>query len=93
MATVTGARVSGDLSIAHVYISTLGDTDAARQDAFRFIEDLAPRIRTELASRIRHQVRRIPELRFVHDDSWTEAARIEELLDAARKERLDRGDE
>lgn len=92
MATVTGARVTRDLSIAYVYLSCLGDTQAERQNVFNRLNELTPRVRTELGARIRHQLRRIPELRFIHDESLTEAARIEELLDAARKERQDRGD-
>ena len=90
MITVTGARVTGDLSIAYVYVSMLGDTQDERLSAFRNVEEQTARVRNELAMRIRHQVRRIPELRFVQDESLTAAARIEELLDVARRERLER---
>ncbi|MFV1981658.1 MAG: 30S ribosome-binding factor RbfA, partial [Rhodothermia bacterium] len=92
MATVTGVRVTRDLSIAHVYVSCLGETIESRQKALDSLVELTPRVRNELAGRIRHQVRHIPELRFVLDESLTEAARIEELLDAARRERQERGD-
>jgi ribosome-binding factor A len=93
MATVTGARVTGDLSIAYIYVSCLGQTEQERANVFDRLVDLTPRIRSELGNRIRNQVRHIPELRFVHDKSLIEAARIEELLDVARRERLGRGDE
>ena len=92
MATVTGVKVTRDLSIAYVYVSSLGETNDERTRAHARLVELAPKVRNELAVRIRHQVRRIPEIRFLHDDSLTEAARIEELLDEARKERLARGD-
>ncbi len=92
MATVTGVRITRDLSIAHVYVSCLGETKESRQKTLDTLVELAPRVRNELAGRIRHQVRHIPELRFVLDESLTEAARIEELLDAARRERQERGD-
>ena len=92
MATVTAVRVTGDLSIAHIYVSCLGDTVEARRASLQVVVDLTPRIRKDLAARIRHQVRRIPELRFVLDESLTEAARMDELLDVARRERQDRED-
>lgn len=90
MFTVTGARVNRDLSIAYVYVSSLGDTREQRENAFQRLEELTPRLRSELAARIRHQVRHIPEIRLMFDDSLHHAARIEELLDEARRERADR---
>lgn len=93
MVTVTGAKVTNDLSIAHIYVSCLGDTHEERTNSFNRIVELTPRVRNQLGMRIRNQVRRIPEIRFVLDNTLTEAARIDELLDAARKERLERGDE
>ena len=92
MATVTAVRVTGDLSIAQIYVSCLGETVEARRASFDVLVDSTPRIRNELATRIRHQVRRIPELRFTLDESLSEAARIEELLDVARRQRHDGGD-
>ncbi|HEX9658811.1 MAG TPA: 30S ribosome-binding factor RbfA [Rhodothermales bacterium] len=90
MFTVTGARVNRDLSIAYVHVSSLGDSPEQRMNAFKRLEELTPRLRSELASRIRHQVRHIPEIRLMLDDSLNHAARIEELLTAARKERAGR---
>jgi ribosome-binding factor A len=90
MFTVTEARVNRDLSIAYVYVSCLGDSREQRLNAFQRLEELTPRIRAELASRIRHQVRHIPEIRLMLDESLNHAARIEELLVEARKERAGR---
>lgn len=90
MFTVTAARVNRDLSIAYVYVSSLGDSREQRLNAFQRLEELTPRLRSELASRIRHQVRHIPEIRLMFDDSLNHAARIEKLLDQARKERAGR---
>ncbi len=90
MFTVTSARVNRDLSIAYVYVSSLGDSEEQRLNAFKRLEELTPRIRSELASRIRYQVRHVPEIRLMFDDSLNHAARIEELLVAARKERESR---
>ena len=90
LVTVTDARATNDLSIAYVYVSILGTSDEERQVAFSQIEKAAPEIRQSLASRIRHQVRSIPELRFILDESLERAAHIEELLEEARAERMER---
>lgn len=92
MATVTGSKVTRDLSIAYIYVSCLGRTEEERRNAFNRLVERTPQIRNDLGSRIRNQVRHIPELRFLYDDSLQEAARIEELLDEARRERQERGD-
>jgi len=94
MVTITHARVTGDLSIAYLYASVMGDTSEEREATFRQLENLTDEIRTQLASRIRHKVREIPELKFFHDESLEEAKRMENLFDRIREERERRlGDE
>lgn len=92
MVTVTRARMTGDLSIAYVYASVMGDTSEEREATFRQLKSLAPEIREELASRIRHKVREIPELKFFHDESLQKAKRMENLFERIREEREHRGD-
>lgn len=87
LVTVTNVRVTNDLGIAYVYLSVLGEEEGRRQIAFRRVEDLAPQVRHALAQRIRHQVRKIPELRFFLDETQQQAARMEELFDRIRAER------
>jgi ribosome-binding factor A len=87
MVTITRARVTGDLSIAYLYASVMGDTAEEREATFRQLESLADEIRNQLASRIRHKVREIPELKFFHDESLEEAKRMENLFDRIREER------
>ncbi len=89
LVTVTGVRVTNDLGIAYVNVSILGEDPARQQIAFRRLEDLAPQVRHALAQRIRHQVRKIPELKFFLDDSQQQAARMEELFERIRAERGD----
>jgi ribosome-binding factor A len=92
MVTVTRARMTGDLSIAYVYASVMGDTTEEREATFRQLKSLAPEIREKLASRIRHKVREIPELKFFHDESLQKAKRMENLFDRIREERQRRED-
>ena len=87
MVTITRARVTGDLSIAYLYASVMGDTAEEREATFRQLESLADEIRDQLASRIRNKVREIPELKFFHDESLEEAKRMENLFDRIREER------
>jgi ribosome-binding factor A len=92
MVTVTRARMTGDLSIAYVYASVMGETTEEREATFRQLKSLAPEIREKLASRIRHKVREIPELKFFHDESLQKAKRMENLFDRIREERQRRED-
>ncbi|MEM8599637.1 MAG: 30S ribosome-binding factor RbfA [Bacteroidota bacterium] len=91
MLTITGARVTKDLGIAYLDVSVLGDTEAQRKVAFRRLEDIAPQVRTALAGRVRHQMRRVPELRFFLDERQQEAAHMEDLFAKIRAERAARG--
>jgi len=90
MVTVTDVRVTADLGIATLNVSVLGENPGRREIAFRRIQELTPQIRQALASRIRHQVRRIPELRFFLDDTAQRAQRMEEIFAQIR---ADRGEE
>ena len=90
LVTVTGVRVTKDLGIAYIDVSVMGEEQARRMIALRRLEDIAPQVRTALAQRIRHQVRRIPEIKFFLDETQQQAARMEELFDQIREERNDR---
>lgn len=87
MVTITHARVTGDLSIAYVYASVMGDTKEKRKATFKQLEGLTPEIRDYLASRIRHEVKTIPELKFFLDESLQKAKRMETLFDRIQEER------
>lgn len=95
LVTVTGVRVTKDLSIAYVDVSVYGADLPARQASFRHLEELTPQIRSSLADRIRHQVRAVPDIRFFLDESLHEAKRMDELFDRIRaeRERRETGDE
>lgn len=87
MVTITHARVTGDLSIAYLYASVMGDTSEKREATFEQLKALTPEIRNKLASRIRHQVKEIPELKFFLDESFQKAKRMESLFDRIQEER------
>lgn len=87
MVTITRARMTGDLSIAYVYASVMGDDSEQREATFKQLKALTPEIREELASRIRHKVKEIPELKFFLDESMQRAKRMENLFDRIQEER------
>jgi ribosome-binding factor A len=91
--TVTDVRVTKDLGIAYVHVSVLGDSAGQRAAAFRRVEALTPQIRQALAARIRHQVRRIPELRFFLDEGQQHAAHMDALFAQIRASRGQDGTE
>lgn len=87
--TVTKVRMTPDLLIAKVYLSILApgrDDDAI----FEYLKEHNADIRKKLASKIKNQVRRIPELHFYKDDTAEYVDRMEHLFDKIRKEREQR---
>jgi ribosome-binding factor A len=87
MVTITDARITKDLSIAYIYASVMGDTEAERKATFKQLEALSDEVRSSLANRIRHQLRTVPEVRFFLDESLQRAKRMENLFDRIRAER------
>ncbi len=78
MISVTRARVSPDLSICTAYLSVFPSEKA--EEMIKNITANEKRIRYELGTRVRNQLRIIPELRFFVDDSLDYIERIDELL-------------
>lgn len=90
MVTVTGVRVTADLSIAYVDISVMADSNGQKQAVLAKLKDLTPRIRKSLGQAIRHQVKSIPELRFFLDETLEHASRMDALFGKIREERSSR---
>jgi ribosome-binding factor A len=76
--TVTKVNVSGDLSIAKVYLSLFTTSD--KETVLESIRQHTREIRYELAGRTRNQLRIIPELHFFIDDSLDYIERIDTLI-------------
>ncbi|MEA2107232.1 MAG: 30S ribosome-binding factor RbfA [Bacteroidota bacterium] len=78
MVTVTTVRVSPDLSIAKVYLSLFPVDN--KNEFIHYINDIENQIRFELGKRVRHQLRKVPELKFFVDDSLDYIENIDKLL-------------
>ncbi|MFD3445508.1 30S ribosome-binding factor RbfA [Microbacteriaceae bacterium 4G12] len=81
--TVTDVQVSGDLQLAKVYISVLGDEEQ-RQNTLKGLAKAKGFIRSEIGQRIR--LRKTPEISFEFDESIDYGNRIETLLHQLHKE-------
>lgn len=78
LVSVSAVRISPDMSIARFYLSVFPSERS--QEIVKNINDNMKSIRYELGTRVRHQLRIIPELKFFVDDSLDYAERIDELL-------------
>ncbi len=77
--TVTNVRVTPDLSIAKVYLSVFAP-GRDKEVVYEFIDERVTQIRYKLASRIKNQVRKIPELHFFADDTAEYVNKMENLF-------------
>jgi ribosome-binding factor A len=86
MLTITNVRVTPDLMQAHVYLSIFS-TSGNDAEVYDFILEKTPEIRKKLAARIRHQVRRIPEIHFHLDDTAEYVEKIDYLFQKIRQDK------
>src|SRR5436190_8557996 len=79
--TLTRVQISPDLQSARVFYTALGE-GAARRNSARALERAAPFLRRQIGSRLR--LKRVPELKFLYDESIAGQDRIEQLLNEIR---------
>jgi ribosome-binding factor A len=78
MVTITVVRVVPDLGFAKIYASVFpSDTPQSIIDS---LNEHSSEVTRLLYPRIRHQFRKMPEIRFYLDDSLDEADRLNEIL-------------
>jgi ribosome-binding factor A len=86
---ITEARVTADSSLVRVFFRSLEEGSGLEEgalleegrhldEALKGLEAAAPFIRRELGKTLR--LRRVPELRFMHDTLFDSARRIEKVL-------------
>ena len=78
MISVTRTKISPDLSICTAYLSVFPSEKG--EEILTNVNANAKQIRYELGTRVRNQMRIIPELRFFIDDSLDYIEHIDELL-------------
>lgn len=78
LVSVSVVRISPDLSVARVYLSIFPSNKV--ESVLAYFEETKWSIRHEMAARMRHQLRKIPELAFFADDSLDYLENIDRLL-------------
>ena len=75
--TITGAKVSKDLSYAKIYFTSM--VDMPKENLVKEVNEASSFIRTKLAQSL--NLRHTPILEFVYDDSIEYANNIERIID------------
>jgi len=76
--TVSDVALTKDLAVAKVYVTVLNAKAAQITHNIERLQQLAPRLRSELSKHLRMRV--MPELRFFYDDTLDRGQRIDRLL-------------
>lgn len=84
MVSISSVKITPDLLEARIYLSVFNTTD--NKDVLKTIQERAWEIKKELASRVKHQLRRIPELKFFLDDTLDHVFKMEELFKQIKKD-------
>ena len=87
--TITRVKVSGDLRLATIFYTTLGNVEE-REKSQNTLENAKSYIRNELAPILK--LRFLPELRFFYDESREYAEHIETLLKKIKAENSQKKD-
>ena len=80
--SVVKVDVSGDLSYATIYVSAI-DGYEATLNSVKGLKSAAGYLRRELGSRLK--LRKVPELRFIADDSIIKSAEIMNIIEGFDK--------
>ncbi len=80
MATVSGVKMTSDLRVAYVYIAVFGDKKriSAAMNGFKNSKGF---IKKSIAPKL--GLKYMPDLNFVHDESFDKAAKMDALIKSA----------
>ena len=81
--SIVKVDVSGDLSYATVYVSAIEGYEST-VNSVKALKNASGFLRRELGARLK--LRKVPELRFVADDSIEHSANISKIIDSFKEE-------
>lgn len=87
LVSIASIKVTPDLLEARIYLSLYKVQYPT--NALKYVEEQAWAVKKELAARVKHQLRRIPVLKFYTDDTLDNVFKMEELfkkINSSRKE-------
>jgi ribosome-binding factor A len=85
LVSLTAVKLTPDLLEARIYLSLFQVKNSAA--VMKIIEDRGWEIKRELAGRVKHQLRRIPILQYIHDDTLEHADRMDALFRKLKEEK------
>ena len=80
MATVSAVKLTPDLRVAQVYITVFGDKKRI-SDAMNGFKNSKGFIKKSIAPKL--GLKYMPDLKFIHDESFDKAAKMDELIKSA----------
>ncbi len=83
MVSISSVKITPDLLEVRIYISLFKVAD--EKFVMKKLEDRSWEIKKELAARVKHQLRRIPELKFFYDNTLTHVYKMEKLFKQIKK--------
>lgn len=81
--TITGCDTAPDVSLCKIFYSTLGTVEE-RESTAAALERAKPYIRSEVAKL--ENIRRVPQIMFIFDDSAARADRVNRILNTIHNE-------
>ena len=91
MISISSVKITPDLLEARVYLSIFQAKDV--KEVMKTIDDRSWEIKKELVQRIKLQLRRIPEIKYFHDDTLDHVFKMEKLFDEIKEMDQKRDDE
>tara|TARA_E500000331_G_scaffold128533_1_gene125832 strand:- start:428 stop:793 length:366 start_codon:yes stop_codon:yes gene_type:complete len=76
--TIMGVKASSNMSLIKIYLSFLKEN--SENENFKIVQQNSKKIRGYLGNKIRHLIRKIPEIKFILDKSEHKASNIEKIL-------------
>lgn len=83
--SIVKVDVSGDLSYATIYVSAIEGYEST-VNSVKALKGASGFLRRELGSRL--SLRKVPELRFVADDSIEHSANISKIIDSFKEDNI-----
>jgi ribosome-binding factor A len=90
MVSISGVKITPDLLEARIYLSLFQVGDPKK--VIHYFEERKPEIKRELTSRVKHQLRRMPELKFFLDDTLDQVFKMEEIFKKLNDEKKNEGE-
>lgn len=85
LVSIASVKITPDLLEARVYLSVFHAPDNGK--VLQRVEEAAHEIKRELAGRVKHQLRRIPEIKYFLDDTLDQVFKMEALFKKIDSER------